>query len=311
MSQELLKLIDLDQDLPGQRRFISCWVGSHQGQYFVVDPGPSSTGEYLVAQLETMHLPRIDFVLLTHIHLDHAGCTARVLERWPRARVFCQKVGRFHLSDPEKLWQGSLAVLGHKAEVYGEPLPVPANSFIDEKGLADHGIAVIPTPGHAPHHVSFVCGENLFLGESAGTFSTLGGPKDSLECYLRPATPPRFFPKVYDTSLQAMLEISPFPRRLCFAHHGQFTGDGKTLLREARAQLKLWVEVVRETLLGLGVDASDSEAVEACVPDLMAALRQKDAFFARGQSLPEDIREREEDFTRQTLRGITGHLATV
>lgn len=310
MNSEMLQLIDLDQELPGQRRFISCWVGSHEGQYFVVDPGPPSTAEFLVAQLEALHLPRLDFILLTHIHIDHAGCTSKVLERWPEANVFCHQIGRAHLVDPSRLWQGSLKVLGHKAEVYGEPKSVPETAMVGAAVLKEHGIRIVPTPGHAPHHVSFFCGKNLFLGESAGTFSSLDGPLDSLDCYLRPATPPRFFPEVADRSLLAMLEQIPLPERLCFAHHGQFTGDGAALLEQARLQLKLWVETVSEVLVREAVNPVDEAGVQTLVPELMRQLRLVDPFFARGVKLPTDIRQREDDFTRQTLRGITGHLSS-
>jgi glyoxylase-like metal-dependent hydrolase (beta-lactamase superfamily II) len=309
MGDEMLQLIDLDQRLPGQRRFISCWVGSHEGRYFLVDPGPPSTGDFLVASLEALHLPRLDFILLTHIHLDHAGSTAQVLERWPEAQVFCHQAGRPHLVDPVRLWQGSLKVLGAKAEVYGEPQPVPESALIGAEVLAEKGISVVPTPGHAPHHVSFFCGDNLFLGESAGTFSDLGRAEGSLEYYLRPATPPRFFPEIADGSLLAMLDHAPLPKRLCFAHHGQFQGDGAALLEQARRQLKLWVEVVRESLLTAGVEPGDGSGVENLVPQLIGELRRRDLFFARGTGLPEDIRLREDDFTRQTLRGMTGYLA--
>ena len=309
MSQELLQLIDLDQELPGQRRFISCWGGTHNGHYYVVDPGPPSTADFLVAQLEALHLPRLDFILLTHIHLDHGGATSKILERWPEAKVYSHRIGRPHLVDPARLWQGSRKVLGHKASVYGEPLPVPESSLVDTAYLLEQGITVVPTPGHAPHHVSFFCGENLFLGESAGTFSNLGRPHDSLECYLRPATPPRFFPEVADHSILAMLEQTPLPKRLCFAHHGMFTGDGHVLLEHARQQLKRWVEVVRQTLSREGVLASDDNGIQELVPELMKQLRLADPFFARGLEFPDDIRLREEDFTRQTLRGITGYLS--
>ncbi len=305
----MLQLIDLDQELPGQRRFISSWVGTHQGRYFVVDPGPPATGDFLVASLEALHLPRLDFILLTHIHLDHAGATSQVLKRWPEAQVFCHPVGRPHLVDPSRLWMGSLKVLGHKAEVYGEPQPVVESALVGGAFLLEHGIKVVDTPGHAAHHVSFFCGENLFLGESAGTFSNLDRAPGSLDFYLRPATPPRFFPDVADRSLLSMLEEVPLPKRLCFAHHGMFTGDGEALLKQARRQLKLWVEVVGQTMLEARVEATDEADVQNLIPVFMQQLRLADPFFSRGQELPEDIRQREEDFTRQTLRGITGYLA--
>ena len=308
MNEPMLHLVDLDQELPGQRRFISCWVGSCQGKYFLVDPGPPATAEYLVAQLEVLHLPRLDFILLTHIHLDHGGATARILQRWPEARVYCHHTGRPHLVDPTRLWLGSQKVLGPKAAVYGQPSPVAESSLTDEKELSGSGITVVATAGHAPHHVSFFCGENLFLGESAGTFSSLDQPAGSLDCYLRPATPPWFFPDIADRSILKMMQQEPFPSRLCFAHHGQFLGDGRALLRVARQQLVCWVAVVGQTLAAHSVSPGDDQAVQELFPELMKQLRQADRFFARGDQLPADIRQREDDFTRQTLRGICGHL---
>jgi len=306
-----LHLIDLDQDLPGQRRFISCWVVQSAGEVFIVDPGPPSTADYLVGELERLGVDRLDHILLTHIHLDHGGATARILERWPQARVLCHKAGRSHLVDPQRLWEGSLQVLGRKAEVYGQPLPVPESSLAVEPKDVPAGLLVIPTPGHAPHHQSFLFDGNLFVGEAAGTFSDLGGGSGTYGYYLRPATPPRFFLPVAAGSLDRLLTLAPSAERICFAHHGEFTGDVPGLLRSARNQLQLWVETAESCLARDG--GGDVPAAGPALDDLQAGildrLRQVDPLFRRGSRLPADIRERERDFSRQTLRGILGYLS--
>ena len=301
-----LHLIDLDQDLPGQRSFISCWVSVQDDLVFIVDPGPPSTADHLIARLEGLGITHLDFILLTHVHLDHGGCTARVLERWPEAKVVCHEKGRPHLVDPTRLWKGSLEVLGHKAEVYGEPAPVSATGLVDFDTLLARGVETIPTPGHAPHHVAFFHGDHLFLGEAAGTFSDLGGGSATGQYYLRPATPPRFFPDVARASLDRLLALDPLPGRLLFAHHGEFTGDTRDLLSTARNQLSLWVETTAATLeIQRGLPHSEQPTDEAGLMDLIAArLAQVDPHFARGAALAVDIRAREQDFTRQTLRGI-------
>jgi glyoxylase-like metal-dependent hydrolase (beta-lactamase superfamily II) len=305
-----LHLIDLDQDLPGQRRFISCWVSVSEDLVFIVDPGPPSTAEHLITRLEELGISRLDFILLTHVHLDHGGCTSRILARWPDAKVVCHEKGGTHLIDPTRLWQGSLAVLGHKAEVYGEPAPVPPAALVDFETLAKKGVATIPTPGHAAHHVAFRHGDHLFLGEAAGTFSDLGGDSATEKYYLRPATPPRFFPDVARASLERLLALDPLPGRLLFAHHGVFTGDTRGLLTTARDQLALWVATTAETLeIQRGLPHSEQPSDEAGLMDLITArLAQVDPHFARGATLPADIRERERDFTSQTLRGILEYL---
>lgn len=305
-----LQLIDLDQDLPGQRRFISCWVSVSDDLVFIVDPGPPSTASHLIARLEGLGVTRLDFILLTHIHLDHSGCTASVLERWPDGLVICHEKGRPHLTDPTRLWEGSRTVLGPKAEVYGQPAPVPVEALSGFETLAARGVETILTPGHAPHHVAFRHGGHLFLGEAAGTFSDLGAGPRGEDYYLRPATPPRFFPDVARASLERLLALDPLPDRLLFAHHGEFTGRVGRLLATARDQLTLWVDTTAAYLADLrGLPHSEQPADEADLLDLISQrLVRVDPFFARGTELAEDIRVRERDFTNQTLRGILGYL---
>lgn len=304
MMSASLHLIDLDQRLPGQREFISCWVRIGTPS-FIVDPGPPATAGRLIGALEDLGLERLDYVLLTHIHLDHAGATREILERWPKARVVCHKRGRAHLADPTRLWAGSLAVLKEKAEAYGEPAPVPEAALADYGEVRARGIDVILTPGHAPHHLAFRQGDDLFLGEAAGTFSDLGRGPDNESYYLRPATPPRFMLEVAQDSLDRLLALEPLPRRLLFAHHGAFSGDVRRLLEKARAQLSLWVAVCREIA---GADADEAGAEERLHADITAALLDRDPEFAWLADLPEDIQTREQDFTRQTLRGMLGYL---
>ncbi len=309
-----LHLIDLDQPLPGQRRFISCWVSCGGGVNFVVDPGPPSTGARLVEELEIVlrqhGIQKLDFILLTHIHLDHAGATAKLLEKWPEARVVCHPRGRPHIVQPDRLWEGSLKVLGSTAEVYGRPQPVPEESLADFDEAVTSGIEVISTPGHAPHHVCFLNSGKLFLGEAAGTFSTLDRASDAEEFYLRPATPPMFKLEVASSSLDKLLALDPVPNTLLFAHHGRFTGDAMALLRVARDQLTRWVETSREMVENEGglPSPGDARAELALMEKIARELVRRDEHYAKGVELPDDIRERERDFTRQTLRGILGYL---
>ncbi|MBM4131835.1 MBL fold metallo-hydrolase [bacterium] len=304
-----LHLIDLDQPLPGQRRFISCWARLDGPVTYVVDPGPPRSAGALVAKLRELGLRRLDLVLLTHVHLDHGGATALVLEAFPGARVVCHPDARRHLADPGRLWAGSRQVLGRKAEVYGEPRPVPPAALADDDEAGRLGIDVIPTPGHAPHHVAFRDGDDLFLGEAAGTFATLGRGPLNPDYYLRPATPPRFRPEVAQASLDRLLALEPLPRRLRFAHHGWFGGDGRRLLADARGQIDLWLAACREGLDARpGVVGDAAGVTDELLDDIAARAFLRDRLFARGEELDADIRERERDFTRQSLRGMLGYL---
>lgn len=308
-----LDLIDLDQELPGQRRFISCWTGRSDQINFIVDPGPPSTADYLIGRLEEIGLERLDHILLTHIHLDHGGATARILERWPEARVHSHQAGHKHLVDPGRLWEGSRQVLGKKAEVYGEPRAVPARAIVTASSDVPEGLHIIPTPGHAPHHLAFIYAGNLFAGEAAGTFSSLGKGPQSREYYLRPATPPRFFLPVASESLDRLLKVEPPPDQICFAHHGHHAGNVGDLLQEARDQLHLWVQVISTFLQeeNRGQVPESGPELEALLAPVADKLKLADPRFARGRGLPADIQERESDFTRQTLRGMLGYLGSL
>ncbi len=307
----VLHMIDLDQPLPGQHRFISCWVSVSSDLVYLVDPGPPGSADYLLEKLAELHLARLDFILLTHVHLDHGGATAAVLEQWPDAKVICHPRGRPHIIDPRRLWEGSRLVLGNKAQVYGKPAPVNADAVASYDLLAARGVEVISSPGHAAHHICFRHGENLFLGEAAGTFSSLGKGADTTDYYLRPATPPRFFPEVALASLERLASLRPMPSQLIFAHNSYHIGNAVLLLQNAYQQLEQWVAVAAEVLLESEFDLSSAsqEQLFSLREITSEALLARDVFYGRRNQLPVDIQLREQDFTHQTLRGIFGHLA--
>jgi glyoxylase-like metal-dependent hydrolase (beta-lactamase superfamily II) len=291
-----LTLIDLDQPITGYRNFLSCWVWQSEELNYIVDPGPNSTIEHLLAELDRLGLARLDYILLTHIHLDHAGGTARVLEKYPRARVFCHPSGTAHLTAPGRLWQGSQKVLGEVAAVYGEPGPVFQESLCDEAEIGEKGIRVLATPGHAPHHVSFVHGDLLYAGEALGTRLPLPSGKP----YLRPATPPRFFLEQAVSSLDLLHSLEPQPTRTAIAHWGLVDGARQWCLM-AREQILLWVDAVRDLVQEGSVDLEQA---------LFARLQDSDPYFGRGNfdELDEDLKQRERHFLGNTLAGIRGYL---
>jgi len=295
-----LDLVDLDQPtLEGYRRFISCWLSRDAGPTFIVDPGPVSTAPLLIERLRDLGVKELDYILLTHIHLDHGGAAAHLLEAFPSARVACHQSGRKHLKAPQRLWEGSCEVLGKVAETYGEPRPVPEESLASMDDLVMHGILAVPTPGHASHHLSFLQQDVLFLGEAAGTFLDLGEGR----WYLRPATPPRFFLDTARKSLERLLALEPMPLKLAFAHHGLLEGQSLELLTAARDQLLRWVSVVRRI-----VDQRPDLEFDILADQLVQQIRSVDPYFDRQDELPEDIRVREQDFTRQSLLGMVGYV---
>ncbi len=288
MNLNDLHCIDLDlPGLEGFRRFISAWVFRREGVTCLVDPGPLSTIPRLLEELGRLGVEQIDQILLTHIHIDHAGGTGALLRAFPHARVLCHPEGIRHLVTPEKLWQGTQKVLGKLAGAYGEILPVPREriGFAEEVGRTR--VRAFATPGHAQHHLCFLSDDLLFGGEVAGVRCEI--PEG---IYMRPATPPRFVPEVALDSLDRMIALAP--RRMIFAHHG-LVETALDHLRIARGQLELWVR-------GVALTAGLGESARAKV--LFDWLLAHDPHFAHFHRLPADIQARERTFLGNTWRGM-------
>jgi glyoxylase-like metal-dependent hydrolase (beta-lactamase superfamily II) len=235
-------------------------------------------------------------VLLTHIHLDHAGCAAEILDAFAGARVHCHAAGIEHLAEPARLWKGSLKVLGDTASVYGEPRPVPAERFASDADLLARGIRPIPTPGHAVHHTAYLHGGVLFAGEAFGTSQELR----SGDLYLRPAAPPRFYLDQALASIDALAALEPEPRLVAFAHHGSRPG-ARALAAGAREQLLRWVTVIRELLADGDADLEQR---------FFDRLMDVDPLYGQGRfdELDDDMKPRERHYLANTLAGLKGWI---
>jgi glyoxylase-like metal-dependent hydrolase (beta-lactamase superfamily II) len=288
-----LHLIDIDQALEGFRKFISAWLCRVNGSTLLVDPGPAATIPYLAGRLKQAGVSRIDHVLLTHIHLDHAGGTGHLLEYFPEAKVNCHPKGIPHLVAPQKLWEESRKVLGNVAEAYGEMAPVPEASISWQEAIPVGGLLIeaIETPGHAAHHVSYRVGDILFAGEVGGVYVPLDGG-----FYCRPATPPPFHHGIFRESIAKAAAIDA--QLVCLGHYG-CRQDMAALFERARRQLDFWVSTTQKHI-GAG-----SEPFEEAV---LAHLIAGDPDMAGWTSLPNDIQARERNFCVNSIRGIRMYL---
>jgi glyoxylase-like metal-dependent hydrolase (beta-lactamase superfamily II) len=301
-----LDLIDLPLSLEGYHHFFGIWLlrDETRGLRAIVDTGPSSTVPLLLESLKKHGVTRLDYILLTHIHLDHSGGLADVLEAFPAARVAVHPKGKRHLVDPERLWQSSLEVIPDMAAVYGKPVPVDEGVFLPEP-LGIPGVESIDTPGHAPHHRSFVyrAGEKkiLFAGEAASTYGQRGYAypgEDDGTFFLRPATPPKFF---LGDALESIARLEPVNADImCYAHFG-YTREVAHLLNEARKQLLLWEDLFKEYLAEEKVVPEDVK-----IEDLLEFVLRKDPWLAELANLPEDMQRRERGFLLSSAAGFLG-----
>ncbi len=293
-----LYLVDLPLKLPGFRKFISTWVLKEDGKGVVIDVGPSATVEKLMESLRYLGVSDVEYVLLTHIHLDHAGGLAEFLSNFPEARVVVHEKGVRHLVKPDRLWESSKNALGKIADAYGRPVPVKEDRIADagaELEFYGYDIKIIKTPGHAPHHQSYVIDEFLFAGEASGVHMPLKN-----DYYLRPATPHRFIYEIAANSIEKLKEIGK--KRMCFAHFG-FKRDSVEILEKAEEQLNLWVSVVYDVAC-----RRDFEDKDRIVEEARKELLERDRRFSRYVLLDDDVKKREDFFINNSLHGIVEYI---
>ena len=208
----------------------------------LVESGPTSSVPRLISGLEELNIkPQdIQYVAVTHVHLDHGGGAGTLLKSLPNAKVLVHPRGAPHLIDPERLWPSSQSVLGFVSEVFGKPQPVPQNRVIPlTEGTFDLGdggkLTALETLGHASHNLSFQESFNggIFPGDAAGTYLPDCG-------VVVPTTPPPFYLESALASLDKLIALNP--AALYFSHFGR-ADDAVSRLKAYKTQLQLWADI--------------------------------------------------------------------
>lgn len=214
----------------------------------LVEPGTSGSAETVRQALDALGIGPGDLatVVVTHIHLDHAGGVGDIARMYPRAEIVVHEKGARHLADPERLMRSARMVYGDALDtLFGELKPTEAARIraVHETGTIDLGagrrLEAHYSPGHAKHHVGLVDSltGDLYVGDAAGLYI----PETA---DVRPATPPPDFD--LDTALASLAKFEALrPQRLLFAHYGPVDAVTETLERSAE-ELRVWVDAVRD-----------------------------------------------------------------
>jgi glyoxylase-like metal-dependent hydrolase (beta-lactamase superfamily II) len=203
----------LFQGAPGA---ITC----HRAGGVLVDPGPASTAGTLLERLDGA-VP--DAILLTHIHLDHAGATGVLVREWPDVEVWVHERGAPHLIDPSKLIASATRIYGDQmGPLWGEIVPVPAErvTVLTGEGGERGGWRWAYTPGHASHHVAYLHDGIAYTGDIAGV--RIGaGPT------IAPTPPPDIDVEAWHRSLDLVEGWAP--RALAITHSGVHEDVGEQI----------------------------------------------------------------------------------
>jgi len=232
----------------------------------VVDPGPTSCVDTLLEGLEEE--PRA--LLLTHVHLDHAGAAGTLARRYPALQVYVHARGAPHLADPSRLWESAKRLYGEDMErLWGEMVPVDRERIhiLEGEETVEDTMYVTYTPGHASHHVTYFdtsTGE-AYVGDVAGVRLP---PHE----YTVPPTPP---PDIdVDVWLNSVDRVEGLrPGALCLTHFGRFT-DVPEQLERVREGLAARSRRAREMSAEQFADWSEAETRSAVDFDTAEALIQ-------------------------------------
>jgi glyoxylase-like metal-dependent hydrolase (beta-lactamase superfamily II) len=240
-------------------------IAAYELDGLIVDPGPSSCLSTLLAGLDGE--PRA--LLLTHVHLDHAGAAGSLVRRFPRLRVYVHEVGAPHLVDPRKLLDSAARLYGDELErLWGEVLPVPAaNVTALSGGERVEGFRVAHVPGHARHHVAYLheATGDAYVGDVAGVRILPG------TFTVAPTPPPDIDVEAWERSLEAIAGWEP--RRLCLTHFG-LVEDPDAQLERVRRALQASARRARDADREGFLAEIEAEIEAVADPETAARIRQ-------------------------------------
>ena len=255
-----MRLIDVRH--LGRERVIGCW----ELDGVLIDPGPTSSVETLIEAVEGQE-PRA--LLLTHIHLDHAGASGTLVRRWPELPVYVHERGARHLADPSKLLASAERLYGDEMQrLWGEVAPVPeANLKPLSGGEEVLGFRVAYTPGHASHHVSYLHPPSgrAFVGDTAAVRIP---PSDFI---MPPTPPPDIDLELWEDSIDRILDWEPTSLGLT---HFDAVDDPEAHLERVRGRLREQGQLARELSSEEFERWIEERAAERADPQTAQALLQ-------------------------------------
>ncbi len=208
----------------------------------LIETGPACSLDNLVSGIKSagLKLENVDYVVPTHIHLDHFGGGGHIMELCKNAKALVHPKAYKHVSNIEKWWQGSSDFLGRVAQLYGKPKPISEDRLVStvdgfEVSLGSLSLKAIHTPGHAPHHITWIYGDEAFVGDSAGLWYPEVGSSF-------PVTPGYYR---HDLALESIKKMESLNlKNVFYTHFGP--RPVYNTFEETRKEFELWMNIVEE-----------------------------------------------------------------
>jgi glyoxylase-like metal-dependent hydrolase (beta-lactamase superfamily II) len=238
----------IDSNAFGMKGYCSSYVLASGGFHVLVETGPSTASGNLLNGIRQLgfDLSSFSHIVVTHIHLDHAGGVGDIADEMTKAIVVVHEHGAEHLIDPTRLIESSRRVFGESMPLYGSLKPVHRDRVQPVKGGdkirfgASRMLEVIDAPGHASHEICLFDRSTraLFTGDAAGLFF------NDTEDVVPTTPPPDFNLEVSIQTIDTLIKLEP--KRLLFSHFGE-TKQPARVLAEAKRKLRSWGNTILQT----------------------------------------------------------------
>lgn len=208
----------------------------------LIETGAAPSNDIIHNSLKELNIrpQQVDYIAVTHIHLDHAGGAGLLMEQCPNAKLLVHPRGAKHMADPEKLIAGARQVYGSSFdELFNPILPVPAERIkvMEDGDTLDIGnnriLEFLDTPGHAFHHivVNDPASNGLFSGDNAGIFFRQLYDEQGIAFSLPVTAPTQFVPEIMEQTMDRLISLNP--ERVYFTHYGM-AKNGVSLLQQGK-----------------------------------------------------------------------------
>jgi glyoxylase-like metal-dependent hydrolase (beta-lactamase superfamily II) len=274
----------IDTGMVGERELNAVYLIASE-EPALIETGPGADGPVVLAALDELGIGPADLahLIVTHIHIDHAGGAGALLERFPAASLWVHERGAPHLADPRRLVASTARTYGgaRMRAMYGETLPCPSDRIrVITDGsripIGGRSLAVLHTPGHASHHVALHDERTgaLFTGEAIGSFLPWA------HCYRPALPPPEVDVEAGLASIERMRERSP--SILLTSHFGPVDDPTEGFDRGAE-RIRTWSETARQELV-----ADPGVAVER-LSDILRAQAEREFGSDAPPGIPFDL----------------------
>ena len=232
----------LETQIPGLNTIFSVYFIKDEHSV-LIEPGPAAIIPAIQEVVKEYALNNLEYIIPTHIHLDHAGGMGSLLQLFPEAKGVVNPKSVEHVVDPSRLIKSTKMAFGEEFEnIYGKIIPISQSRLKivqdnESITIGSRKLIFLHTPGHAPHHIAIFDEETrgLFCGEALGLIYKPGAPP------LPAVTPPSFDPDVYLANMVRLKELHP---KLLFYSHGGLGDDPEKLISSVIENTKIFGDAV-------------------------------------------------------------------